>query len=129
MRQSFFSFTIEGDGLDTVAAREAIDLPCELFVKGQGTFTKNGREVVSRSTRWVYSFKALGRADVFLTKHLKVIAKKMPILSDYIKKYKVTIDFVIYEDRVSKDYLIFSKTMINLLNEIGVPFLIAFNPY
>ena len=131
-RATFFYFTIEGDNLDVVAAKETIGLPCNTYTKGQKSLTRLKNEVISKSTRWVYNAysheetNTYKKTSMFLAEHLEIISKKLPILYAYIKKYKAIIEIVIYEDASGKDSILLTKKIIKLLNKIGVEFSISF---
>lgn len=127
-RQSFLYFTIQGDDLDIIVAKEMIGLPCSIYAKGEKIFTKVLKnQIISRSTRWVYHAEdSTKKTDAFLAKHLEIILKKMPVLENYLKNYKALIDLVVYEDSSGKDTIILSKKTIKLLNKINVEFSISF---
>lgn len=126
-RQNFFDLTVEGDELDPIAAKEIIGLPCELYYKGKASEKRpSGREIVSISTRWVYSENSTGKTEPFLMKQLKIILQKMPKLEEYIKKYNAYLEITIYEDDAGKEFLLLNTKIIKLLNEIGVKFWISF---
>jgi len=125
-RQNYFYFTIEGDDLDILLAKDIIGLPCKTYTKGEKTVTDIGREVISKSTRWSYFAKSEGKTENFLTTQLEIIVGKMPKIECYLKKYSTKMELVIYEDRPAKDCLKLSVKHLKLLNDIGVEFILAF---
>ena len=128
-KSKFFTFTIQGDNLDVVAAKETIGLPCKIFTKGQKSFTKWLKtEVVSRSTRWVYEsiLQDKTNANVFLLKNLEIIREKMPEIKKFIKGNKVLLDLVIYDDTPRKNHVILNRKIIKLLSEIDMDLSIVF---
>lgn len=125
-KQTFFDFTIQGDNLDIHALKDETGLPSSVFTKGQEIFAESiNRNVISRSTRWVYSSNELcKRPDIFLKKQLEIISKNLSVLKNYIEKFDSSIQITIYAG--NKTDITLNAKHLELLNKIGASFSISF---
>jgi len=123
----FFRFTIEGDELDPIILRDAVNLPCDVFIKGETVVSENLHiKHFQKTNRWLYRAELLGKTSVsnFLTKHLKAIHNDLPKLKEYIEKNDAYMELVLYAE--DKTDINLNPKQIKLLSEIGVEFLISF---
>ena len=125
----FFYFTIKGNGFDPLFLAKAVELPCDVFFKDEiSTHDLLKKEIKQKSTRWIY--KDIDQSETkiggFLTKNLKIIVKKLSILSEYIedKDNEAKIELVVYSE--NKTDLVLNKSQIRLINKIGVGISISF---
>lgn len=129
-RGKFFYLTIKGIGLNIDEVKEAVDLPCDIYVKGEKTgFEFTNREHVQKTDRWVYTAIAQDEMPInkFLTKQLEIIDKRMTVLGRYIKNYHALMELVIYmEEKTNTFNILLSKKVIRLLNRINVEFSVKF---
>ena len=126
----FFYLTIKGIGLYVNILKEAADLPCDIYVKGEKTtFDFSNREFIQKDDRWVYTAIAQDEIPInkFLTDQLEIINKKMPVLGKYIKDYHALIELVIYVEEVTNTFnILFNKKIIKLLSKINAKFSLTF---
>ena len=123
----FFRFNIEGDELDPNAIKDAVNLPCDVFIKGETVVWGILQEKFFQKTnRWLYSTDLPGRSSVsaFLTRQLESISKNLPVLKDYIEKYDSHMELVLYAGNETEITL--NLKQIQLLEKIGVEFSISF---
>ena len=127
MRTSkFFRLTISGDDLNPVLLKEAIGLPCDIYLKGVLTKITRKRDIIQKTNRWIYEDIAHDETEVdtFLTKNLEMITKNLVILKPYIVCYKTTLEYIVYADNNTDIKL--TKKQIELLYTIGVELQISF---
>ena len=127
-KAKFFRFTIEGDELDPTLINSLVDLPAEIYFKGDKSVKEyiNKHIIVQKTNRWVYYSKANDNLDInlFLLNNLKNIISNFKALKPFINQYTSKIELVVYaEDETD---LVLTKETINLLNQVGVNFHISF---
>lgn len=126
----YLRLTIKGDDLNPNIIKEATDLPCDIYIKGEsilyalGTFK---REIPQKTNRWVY--EDIGqdetRVGSFLTKNLETIIKHFPTLKEYAKQYKTTLELIIYAGKAPSITL--TQKHMRLLNTMGLNLSICFH--
>ena len=122
----FFTFTIKGDELNPVIIRNNVNMPCDIFIKGETVKGALQREILQKTNRWAYREELNGKlsVSVFLTKQLEFIFENLSTLKEYIEKYDSSIELVLYAG--NKTDITLSRKQIELLEKIGVSFSVSF---
>lgn len=124
-KNKFFRLTVMGDGLNPEEIKAAVNLPSEVFIKGQEVVIHK-RKVLPKTNRWVFDNDLCDETDggEFLTENLKTIERHLTELQPYLEKFDSYIEYVIYAENETD--LTLSKEQLALLNKIGTQFSISF---
>lgn len=123
----YFKFTIQGDNLNPVEIANTVDLPCEIYMKGEKTLIGPvKKEIIQKTNRWVYFANLDGKksTNYFIKQHLEKLVKRKTLLDNFIKDYYSNIEIILYAG--NKTNITLSVQHIKLLNELGVNFSISF---
>ena len=123
----YFRFTIQGDDLNPVEIAKKVDLPCEIYIKGEKTLIESvKKEIIQKTNRWVYCARLDGQKSTkyFIKQHLEKLMKRKTVLEHYIKKYCANIEIILYAG--NKTYVTMTAQHIKLMNELGVSCSISF---
>ena len=123
----YFKFTIQGDNLNPVEIANTVDLPCEIYMKGEKTLIGPvKKEIIQKTNRWVYFANLDGKksTNYFIKQHLEKLVKRKTLLDNFIKDYYSNIEIMLYAG--NKTNITLSVQHIKLLNELGVNFSISF---
>lgn len=121
----FFYFEIKGDNLNLEAIANKVNLPNDVFAKGDKC-ENYSKKIVQKTNRWVYRDELLSETSIsnFLTKNLILINNHLNELRYFIQHFKSRIELVIYAD--NKTDIVLSKKHIDLLKKIGTKLYISF---
>lgn len=127
-KTKFFRFTIEGDELDPTKINSVVNLPTEVYFKGDKLVKEYVKKhtIVQKTNRWIYSSTTSDNLDInlFILNNLKNIIHNFKALKPFINKYSSKIELVVYAG--DETDLVLTKESISLLNQIGVNFHLSF---
>ena len=95
----YFKFTIQGDNLNPVEIANTVDLPCEIYMKGEKTLIGPvKKEIIQKTNRWVYFANLDGKksTNYFIKQHLEKLVKRKTLLDNFIKDYYSNIEIILY---------------------------------
>ena len=106
---AFFYLTIKGDTLNPEELNNVLNLPCDIFHKGEITFNEyKGKQIYSitqKTNRWVYKsdFQYLNNEDInrFVWEQLTILNSYKSVLQPYFEKYYSFATLSVYMDNKS----------------------------
>ena len=122
----FFYLTIKGDTLNPEELNNVLNLPCDIFHKGEITFKEyKGKQIYSitqKTNRWVYKsdFQYLNNEDInrFVWEQLTILNSYKSVLQPYFEKYYSFATLSVYMD--NKSYILLNSKILHLLDTLGV---------
>lgn len=123
---AFFYLTIKGDTLNPEELNNVLNLPCDIFHKGEITFKEyKGKQIYSitqKTNRWVYKsdFQYLNNEDInrFVWEQLSILNSYKSVLQPYFEKYYSFATLSVYMD--NKSYILLNSKLFHLLDTLGV---------
>ena len=98
---AFFYLTIKGDTLNPEELNNVLNLPCDIFHKGEITFKEyKGKQIYSitqKTNRWVYKsdFQYLNNEDInrFVWEQLTILNSYKSVLQHYLSIWTINLIF------------------------------------
>ena len=122
----FFYLTIKDDTLNPEELNNVLNLPCDIFHKGEITFKEyKGKQIYNitqKTNRWVYKsdFQYSNNEDInrFVWEQLTLLNSYKSVLQPYFEKYYSFATLSVYMD--NKSYILLNSKILHLLDTLGV---------